>query len=185
MGPTAVQHVTHHSILEILYDSIKDQPQLRSEDNEVRYKLVIDSSEDNSLLRLLFAFGVLKEKDTRTYMCSDFPGDSHQQTVSNYPLLHTLYMCMYNVACCIELWYPIFCGLIYTFIIAWIHNFYINCKSNLIVCMKRLLYRCICTIVSKRHCSCVLCICYAHTCTCRSIQLLQYVILLLLVTLSL
>lgn len=97
MGPTAAQHVTHHSILEILYDSIKDQPQLRSEDNEVRYKLVIDSSEDNSLLRLLFAFGVLKEKDTRTYMCSDFPGDSHQQTVSNYPLLYT---CTYSVHTC-------------------------------------------------------------------------------------
>lgn len=83
MGPNALQHVNHHSILDILHDSVKDQPQLHSEDNEVRYKLVIDSSEDNSLLRLLFAFGVLKEKDTRTYMCSDFPGDTHQQNVSH------------------------------------------------------------------------------------------------------
>ena len=78
MGPT---NQRRHSILEVLYDSLKDQPQLHSRENEVRYKLVIDSSEDNSLLRLLFAFGILKEKDTRTYVCSDFPGDSHQQMV--------------------------------------------------------------------------------------------------------
>ena len=81
MSASAFQNVTCHNILDVLHDSLKDQPQLRGEDYEVRYKLVIDTSEDNSLLRLLFAFGVLKEKDTRTYVCSDFPGDSHQQMV--------------------------------------------------------------------------------------------------------
>jgi hypothetical protein len=82
MGSSAYNNVNHHSILDILHDSVKDQPQLKSEDHEVRYKLIIDTSEDNSLLRLLFAFGVLKEKDTRTYVCSDFPGDSHQQLIN-------------------------------------------------------------------------------------------------------
>ena len=78
MDPT---NQRRHSILEVLHDSLKDQPQLHSGENEVRYKLIIDSSEDNSLLHLLFAFGILKERDTRTYVCSDFPGDSHQQMV--------------------------------------------------------------------------------------------------------
>ena len=78
MGPTNQQR---HSILEVLYGSFKDQPQLHSGENEARYKLIIDSCEDNFLLRLLFAFGIFKERDTRTYVCSDFPGDSHQQMV--------------------------------------------------------------------------------------------------------
>ena len=60
---------------------MSDKPQDFSSENEVRYKLIVDSSEDNSLLRLLFAFGVLKERDTHTYVCSDFPGDTRQQMV--------------------------------------------------------------------------------------------------------
>ena len=49
--------------------------------NEVRYKLIIDPSEDESLTRLLFMFGILKFENTRTFMCSDFPGDSQLQKV--------------------------------------------------------------------------------------------------------
>ena len=79
------------NILNILKESLFDKPRESLVENpnekvkevEVRYKLVIDSSEDNSLLRLLFAFDILKEKDTRTYVCSNFPGDSHQQMVSS------------------------------------------------------------------------------------------------------
>ena len=84
-------HVPRNNILNILKESLSDKPQEtlvanpneKIKENEVRYKLIIDSSEDNSLLRLLFAFDILKEKETRTYVCSDFPGDSHQQMVSN------------------------------------------------------------------------------------------------------
>lgn len=45
--------------------------------NEVRYKLIIDPSEDDSLVRLLFSQLVLKLDETRVYICSDFPEDSH------------------------------------------------------------------------------------------------------------
>ena len=48
---------------------------------EVRYKLIIDPSEDDSLVRLLFSFGVLQRKETRMFVCSDFPGDSQLQKV--------------------------------------------------------------------------------------------------------
>ena len=50
--------------------------------NEVRYKLIIDPSEDESITRLLFMFGILRRKNTRTYMCSDFSGDGQLQKVS-------------------------------------------------------------------------------------------------------
>ena len=46
---------------------------------EVRYKLIIDPSDDDSLVRLLFKYGVLKRDQTRLYICSDFPGDSHMR----------------------------------------------------------------------------------------------------------
>ena len=50
-------------------------------ENEVRYKLIIDPSEDDSLIRLLFSLGVLARENTRMYVCSDFPGDSQIQKV--------------------------------------------------------------------------------------------------------
>jgi len=52
--------------------------------NEVRYKLIIDPSEDESVTQLLFMFGILERENTRTYMCSDFPGDGQLQKVSLY-----------------------------------------------------------------------------------------------------
>ena len=59
-----------------------DRPQSMTSDNEVRYKLVIDSSEDDSLVRLFFKCGVLKEDTTKIYICSDFPEDGQTQKVS-------------------------------------------------------------------------------------------------------
>ena len=77
------------TIVEILQDSLADKPyknqtKYRSLDdtqNEVRYKLIIDRSEDESITRLLFMFGILKFENTRTFMCSNFPGDSQLQKV--------------------------------------------------------------------------------------------------------
>ena len=91
------------SIIEILQSSLTDKPyaqlsrtpskvmspQAVSHDdtqNEVRYKLIIDPSEDESITRLLFMFDILKHEQTRTYMCSDFLGDGQLQKV-NYILL--------------------------------------------------------------------------------------------------
>ena len=71
-------------ILEVLQDSLEDRPKHKCRDMaeaEVRYKLIIDPSEDDSLVRLLFSFGVLQRKETRMFVCSDFPGDSQLQKV--------------------------------------------------------------------------------------------------------
>ena len=57
---------------------------------EVRYKLIIDSSEDDSLMRLLFSFGVLKREETRMFVCSDFAGDSQLQKVTEHVGVITL-----------------------------------------------------------------------------------------------
>ncbi len=64
--------------------------------NEVRYKLIIDPSEDDSLMRLLFSQGVLQRDNTRVYICSDFPEDSHlrvsaQWNLCNYNIIMMLY----------------------------------------------------------------------------------------------
>ena len=71
-------------ILEIVRDSLQDRPQDQQDitENEVRYKLIIDPSEDDSLVRLLFVFGVLKRDNTRMYVCSDFPGDGQLQKIN-------------------------------------------------------------------------------------------------------
>ena len=76
--------VQRRSILAVLKDSLSDRPSQDGRDmseNEVRYKLIIDPSEDDSLIRLLFSLGVLDRQNTRMYVCSDFPGDSQIQKV--------------------------------------------------------------------------------------------------------
>ena len=77
--------VQNRNILAVLKDSLDDRPSQDGRDmseNEVRYKLIIDPSEDDSLIRLLFSLGVLVREKTRMYVCSDFPGDSQIQKVS-------------------------------------------------------------------------------------------------------
>ena len=71
-------------VLEVLKMSLADHPKDLSAENEVRYKLIIDSSEDGSLVRLLFSFGVLKREVTRVHMSSDFPADSDSDKVLQY-----------------------------------------------------------------------------------------------------
>ena len=97
------------SIIEILRSSLADKPyahrlprtpskvmspQSTSHDdtqNEVRYKLIIDPSEDESITRLLFMFDILKHEHTRTYMCSDFLGDGQLQKVNIYCIRDVYY----------------------------------------------------------------------------------------------
>ena len=47
--------------------------------SEVRYKILIDPSADESLVRLLFTFGILKRQKTKIYVCSEFPPDRHSR----------------------------------------------------------------------------------------------------------
>ena len=77
----SLSDINQRSILEILQESLMDRPENFREENEVRYKLIIDPSEDNSLMYLLIAFGVMKRKRTRIYVCSNFPGDGQIEKV--------------------------------------------------------------------------------------------------------
>ena len=78
------QTVKHRGILDILLASLRDRPQEKQDlsENEVRYKLIIDPSEDDSLVRLLFTFGILQRDNTRIFVCSNFPADSHLQKIN-------------------------------------------------------------------------------------------------------
>ena len=95
MGAT-LEGLKQRSIIEILRNSLADKPyvsqittnkvmasSLDDTQNEVRYKLIIDPSEDESITRLLFMFDILKRDNTRSYMCSDFLGDGQLQKVNN------------------------------------------------------------------------------------------------------
>ena len=70
--------VRRRDTVQILKESLGDAPTIQ---DEVRYKIVIHTSEDDSLVRLLFQFKILERQYTRIYMCSDFPGDSELQKV--------------------------------------------------------------------------------------------------------
>lgn len=70
-------------VLKVLQDSLNDKPQPQdSTENEVRYKLIIDPSEDNSLVRVLFSIGVMDRQNARFFMCSYFPEDGEVQKIS-------------------------------------------------------------------------------------------------------
>lgn len=69
----SILHVMKKSLDDL---SIRESNSIHSSaQSEVRYKLIIDCSEDNSLVRLLFKHGMLRRENTRIYICGDFPGD--------------------------------------------------------------------------------------------------------------
>ena len=76
--------VQRRGILDILHESLEDRPQDKQvhSENEVRYKLIIDPSEDDSIVRLLFSFGILKRDSTRIFVCSNFLGDGQLQKIN-------------------------------------------------------------------------------------------------------
>ena len=62
-------------------ESLDDIPKKYDAENEVRYKLLIDSSDDDSLVRTLFSVGILDRMNTRMFLCSDFPEDGELQKI--------------------------------------------------------------------------------------------------------
>ena len=70
--------VRRRDVVQVLKDSLNDTP---TTEDEVRYKIIIHSSEDDSLVRVLFQHKLLERENTRIYMCSDFPGDTELQKV--------------------------------------------------------------------------------------------------------
>ncbi len=77
-----MEGLPQRNVLEILKSSLSDRADFDTDDvhniiqNEVRYKLIIDPSEDDSLVRLLFTHGVLQRDQTRVYIVSDFHKDN-------------------------------------------------------------------------------------------------------------
>ena len=84
-------NIKYRNILDIIHDSVEDLPMeeensslVKNSENsetamtnrEVRYKLIIDSSEDDSAVRLLFAYGILDKAKSRMFVCSEFPEES-------------------------------------------------------------------------------------------------------------
>ena len=72
--------VKQREVLEVLKESLTDHPKDLCAENGVRYKLIIDSSDDGSLVRLLFSIGVLNRRSTRIHACSKFLGDTSTDT---------------------------------------------------------------------------------------------------------
>ena len=97
-----MEGVHFRSALDILKDSQVDHAISEGDDihksiqSEVRYQLIIDPSEDDSLVRLLFTYGVLRRKDTRLFICSDFTGDSRSR-VNQHLTRHNINV--YDVHC--------------------------------------------------------------------------------------
>ena len=69
------------NVLEVLKSSLEDHRHSKTDEVhskiqcEARYKLIIDPSEDDSIVRLLFTHGVLVREHTRVYTVSDFYKD--------------------------------------------------------------------------------------------------------------
>lgn len=68
-------------MLDILQSSLQDCPAVTDTcdiENGMRYKLIIDSSDDESAVRLLFAHEILEKENTRMYVCSEFAEEGHR-----------------------------------------------------------------------------------------------------------
>lgn len=82
-------------MLEILTASLSDHGEDLCKENEVRYKLLIDPSEDESLVRQLFAFEILNRETTNILACTKFPGDKDAQKVRKTIIILLLMLPVY------------------------------------------------------------------------------------------
>ena len=103
--------IKYRDVLDIIHDSVKDLPMkekhcsltVSSNDSvtetinrEVRYKLIIDSSEDDSAVRLLFAYGILNRASSRMFVCSEFPEESKMHvSIINVYCIELIYNCIF------------------------------------------------------------------------------------------
>lgn len=88
--------VRHRRNLEVFKSSIEDSPMDLKTDCHVRYKLLIDKCEDDSLLQMLLAFGILDHVKTKVLVCTKFPGDLDSVKVSYDFLLTMIFVRFYN-----------------------------------------------------------------------------------------
>ena len=73
-------------VLEVLKESIDDTCDLST--GYIRYKLIIDPSEDDSMISFLLKYGILRKEKTRRFISSNLFGDKGLAKVGNHPLLH-------------------------------------------------------------------------------------------------
>ena len=85
-GSTITQ-VKQHAVLDTIKASLEDHNPDLTLENEIRYKLLIDTSGDESIIRFLFAFRVLQRSKAHIHVCSKFPGDTETQKVWRKELL--------------------------------------------------------------------------------------------------
>ena len=90
-------------VVDVLRDSMQDQAKQEFETNPVRYKLIIDPSQDNSLHHILFPVKFFENKKVRMFFCSDFPNDGELEAVNTIAAIrhcagegHTVIMCQTN-----------------------------------------------------------------------------------------
>ena len=85
------EHLERRETLDIIKESLKDQVTIkkneagRLEQCSSRYKLIIDESQDESAIRLLFAYGILDQR-AKIHMCSEFleECDLHVRVVKQF-----------------------------------------------------------------------------------------------------
>ncbi|UJR16744.1 hypothetical protein I4U23_003644 [Adineta vaga] len=85
------QHDVYRDVITILQDSMK----LESIQRRLygRYKLIIDESDDESAVRLLFQTGIIDPKQTTVFRMSDFSDDMNNE-LKNVEMLSTIKLCM-------------------------------------------------------------------------------------------
>ena len=71
-------------LIEVIENSLNDRNQdvVESQnlnDTAVRFKLLIDQSDDDSMMRLLFLHRIIDQRRTRVMKFSDFPDDREDQ----------------------------------------------------------------------------------------------------------
>ena len=87
-----LEYVNQRGILEVLRDSMQDKPRAVDDltENAIRYKLIIDPSADDSLLRILFSIGLFQRDNVRMFNCSDSSSDGELQKVNTIAaILHS------------------------------------------------------------------------------------------------
>ena len=70
--------------MQLLHEALQDRPFFVDQEDfeEIRYKLIIDPTEDESSRRLMMEFGLLDSNEAKTLVGSDFPDDGDLQRVS-------------------------------------------------------------------------------------------------------
>ena len=83
--------ISPRGTLTVLKESVDDHA-VTNKENEARYLLIIDPSEDDSVVRLLFSTNILNRKKTKIYLSSQFSGDGEIHKVNTIATIrHSVY----------------------------------------------------------------------------------------------